>query len=61
MCSRRQLVRPRSLQISPKSIRGADQTGTASTQVLAAATSLAEDSNRLKLEVQRFLATVAAA
>ncbi|OPY95245.1 hypothetical protein A5906_09325 [Bradyrhizobium sacchari] len=41
--------------------RCADQTGTASTQVLAAAKSLAEDSNRLKLEVQRFLATVAAA
>jgi len=41
--------------------RGAGETGTASTQVLAAARSLSEDSNRLKLEVQRFLATVDAA
>ncbi|SFV14788.1 methyl-accepting chemotaxis protein [Bradyrhizobium arachidis] len=41
--------------------RGADQTGTASTQVLSAARSLAEDSNRLKLEVQSFLARVAEA
>ncbi|MGV7219191.1 methyl-accepting chemotaxis protein [Bradyrhizobium sp. UFLA05-112] len=41
--------------------RGAGETGTASTQVLAAARSLSEDSNRLKLEVHRFLATVGAA
>lgn len=41
--------------------RGSVETGAASTQVLAAAESLSEDSNRLKLEVQRFLATVGAA
>lgn len=41
--------------------RGADQTGTWSMQVLAAGRCLAEDSNRLRLEEQRFLATVAAA
>ncbi len=41
--------------------RGAGETGTASTQVLTAARSLSGDSNRLKLEVQKFLATVGAA
>ncbi|GLR91757.1 methyl-accepting chemotaxis protein [Bradyrhizobium iriomotense] len=41
--------------------RGAGETGSASTQVLAAAQSLAGDSNRLKLEVGRFLDTVRAA
>ncbi|SPP97978.1 protein of unknown function [Bradyrhizobium vignae] len=40
--------------------RGADQAGTASTQMLAVARPPAEDSNRLKLEVQRVLATVVA-
>ncbi len=41
--------------------KGASETGTASTQVLSAAKSLSEDSNRLKLEVQKFLTTVRAA
>ncbi|MGY8662763.1 methyl-accepting chemotaxis protein [Bradyrhizobium sp. UFLA05-109] len=41
--------------------RGAGETGSASTQVLAAAQSLAGDSNRLKLEVGKFLGTVRAA
>jgi methyl-accepting chemotaxis protein len=41
--------------------RGARETGTASTQVLSAAQSLASDSNRLKLEVGKFLDTVRAA
>jgi methyl-accepting chemotaxis protein len=38
--------------------RGASETGSASAQVLSAAQSLARDSNRLKLEVGRFLDTV---
>ncbi|RXH41679.1 methyl-accepting chemotaxis protein [Bradyrhizobium zhanjiangense] len=41
--------------------RGAGETGTASTQVLAAAKLLSQDSSRLKLEVQKFLANVRAA
>jgi methyl-accepting chemotaxis protein len=41
--------------------RGATETGTASAQVLSAAQSLSADSNRLKLEVGRFLDTVRAA
>jgi methyl-accepting chemotaxis protein len=41
--------------------RGASETGSASAQVLSAARSLSGDSNRLKLEVGRFLATVRAA
>src|SRR5262249_14912704 len=41
--------------------RGASETGTASSQVLAAAQLLSSDSNRLKLEVGRFLDTVRAA
>ncbi|GLR85523.1 methyl-accepting chemotaxis protein [Bradyrhizobium iriomotense] len=41
--------------------RGAGETGSASTQVLSAAQSLSSDSNRLKLEVARFLTTVRAA
>jgi methyl-accepting chemotaxis protein len=41
--------------------RGAGETGSASTQVLSAAQSLSRDSNRLKLEVGRFLDTVRAA
>jgi methyl-accepting chemotaxis protein len=41
--------------------RGAAETGSASTQVLSSARSLANDSNRLKLELGRFLATVRAA
>ncbi|MCP3471941.1 methyl-accepting chemotaxis protein [Bradyrhizobium sp. CCGUVB1N3] len=41
--------------------RGAGETGSASTQVLAAAKSLSSDSNRLKLEVGKFLDTVRAA
>ncbi|MGY3448427.1 methyl-accepting chemotaxis protein [Bradyrhizobium sp. USDA 4353] len=40
---------------------GASETGSASTQVLSAAQSLSQDSNRLKLEVGRFLNTVRAA
>ncbi|AUC95904.1 methyl-accepting chemotaxis protein [Bradyrhizobium sp. SK17] len=41
--------------------RGATETGSASTQVLGAAQSLSGDSNRLKLEVGRFLDSVRAA
>ncbi|MHC2621570.1 methyl-accepting chemotaxis protein [Bradyrhizobium huanghuaihaiense] len=41
--------------------RGATETGSASSQVLAAAQSLSGDSNRLKLEVGKFLGTVRAA
>jgi methyl-accepting chemotaxis protein len=41
--------------------RGATETGAASSQVLSSAQSLASESNRLKLEVQKFLATVRAA
>jgi methyl-accepting chemotaxis protein len=41
--------------------QGAAETGSASTQVLSAAQSLSGDSNRLKLEVGRFLNSVRAA
>jgi methyl-accepting chemotaxis protein len=41
--------------------RGASETGSASSQVLASAQSLSLESNRLKLEVGKFLATVRAA
>jgi methyl-accepting chemotaxis protein len=41
--------------------RGANETGSASSQVLSSAQSLSSDSNRLKVEVDRFLATVRAA
>jgi methyl-accepting chemotaxis protein len=41
--------------------RGATATGTASTQVLSSAQSLSRDSNRLQMEVGRFLQTVRAA
>jgi methyl-accepting chemotaxis protein len=41
--------------------RGANETGSASSQVLSSAQSLSSDSNRLKLEVNKFLATVRAA
>ncbi|MGJ4997508.1 methyl-accepting chemotaxis protein [Bradyrhizobium sp. HKCCYLS3077] len=41
--------------------RGASETGTASSQVLSAAQMLSGDSNRLKVEVDRFLDTVRAA
>jgi methyl-accepting chemotaxis protein len=41
--------------------RGASETGSASSDLLSAARSLSSDSNRLKLEVGRFLATVRAA
>ncbi|MBR0986367.1 methyl-accepting chemotaxis protein [Bradyrhizobium liaoningense] len=41
--------------------QGASETGSASSQVLAAAQSLSSDSNRLKLEVGKFLGTVRAA
>ena len=41
--------------------RGAGETGSASAQVLSAAQSLSRDSNRLKLEVGKFLNTVRAA
>jgi methyl-accepting chemotaxis protein len=38
--------------------RGASDTGSAATQVLSSAQSLSSESNRLKLEVQKFLHTV---
>ena len=41
--------------------RGAAETGSASAQVLASAKSLANESNRLKLEMAKFVATVRAA
>ncbi|KJC50494.1 chemotaxis protein [Bradyrhizobium sp. LTSP885] len=41
--------------------RGANETGSASSQVLSAAQSLSSDSNRLKLEVGKFLNSVRAA
>jgi methyl-accepting chemotaxis protein len=41
--------------------RGASETGSASSQVLSAAQSLSSDSNRLKLEVGKFLDSVRAA
>ena len=41
--------------------RGAGETGSASSQVLSSAQSLSVESNRLKLEVDKFLATVRAA
>jgi methyl-accepting chemotaxis protein len=41
--------------------RGASETGSASSQLLAAAQSLSGDSNRLKHEVGKFLDTVRAA
>ena len=41
--------------------RGAAETGSASTQVLGSAKSLANESNRLKLEMVKFLDTVRAA
>jgi methyl-accepting chemotaxis protein len=41
--------------------RGASETGSASSQVLSAAKSLSSDSNRLKLEVGKFLSSVRAA
>jgi methyl-accepting chemotaxis protein len=41
--------------------RGAAETGSASSQVLASAKSLASEGNRLKLEVSKFLGTVRAA
>jgi len=41
--------------------RGASETGSASTQVLSAAQSLSGESNRLKLEVGKFLSSVRAA
>jgi methyl-accepting chemotaxis protein len=41
--------------------RGAGETGSASSQVLSAAQSLSSDSNRPKLEVDRFLNSVRAA
>ena len=40
--------------------RGASETGSASSQVLSAARLLSNDSNRLKLEVAKFLNTVRA-
>ena len=41
--------------------RGASETGSASSQVLSAAKSLSSDSNRLKIEVGKFLSSVRAA
>jgi len=40
--------------------RGATETGSASSQVLSSAQLLSSDSNRLKLEVGKFLSTVRA-
>jgi methyl-accepting chemotaxis protein len=42
-------------------LRGASETGSASSQVLSAAQSLSGDSNRLRLEVDKFMNTVRAA
>jgi methyl-accepting chemotaxis protein len=41
--------------------RGASETGSASSQVLSAAQSLSSDSNRLKMDVGKFLSAVRAA
>ena len=41
--------------------RGASETGSASAQVLSSAQSLSSESNHLKFEVDKFLATVRAA
>jgi methyl-accepting chemotaxis protein len=41
--------------------RGASETGSAASQVLSSAQSLAQDSNRLKMELERFLHTIRAA
>ena len=41
--------------------RGANETGAASAQMLVSAQSLANESSRLKLEVEKFLSTVRAA
>jgi methyl-accepting chemotaxis protein len=41
--------------------RGASETGSASAQVLASAQSLSQESNHLKLEVEKFLDSVRAA
>jgi methyl-accepting chemotaxis protein len=41
--------------------QGAGETGSASSQVLASAKSLSTESNRLKLEVDKFLRSVRAA
>jgi methyl-accepting chemotaxis protein len=41
--------------------RGAAETGSASAQVLASARSLSGDSNRLKIEVQKFVELVRSA
>jgi methyl-accepting chemotaxis protein len=41
--------------------QGATETGSASAQVYSAAKSLSSDSNRLKLEVGKFLSSVRAA
>ena len=41
--------------------KGAAETGSACSQVLSSAQSLSSESNRLKLEVEKFLATVRAA
>src|SRR5262249_52756337 len=41
--------------------KGASETGSASSQVLASARSLASEGSRLKVEVEKFLSTVRAA
>jgi len=41
--------------------RGASETGSASTQVLASAKSLSAEGNKLRIEIDRFLTTVRAA
>jgi len=41
--------------------RGASETGSASSQVLASARSLSAQGNKLKIEIDRFLTTVRAA
>jgi methyl-accepting chemotaxis protein len=46
---------------APLRQRGASETGSASSQVFSAAKSLSSESNRLKLEVSKFLNSVRAA
>ena len=60
-CSRRRRAPSRSPPTSPTCSVAPAETGSASSQVLSAAQSLSSDSNRLKLEVGKFLNTVRAA
>ena len=60
-CSRPRRAPSRSRPTSPTCSAAPSETGSASSQVLSAAQSLSRDSNRLKLEVGKFLDTVRAA